>query len=88
MRERLIKLLGINRELATALASSEIALRKHIRNARIDAGVAKEDAAVRSGSTVEWIELMESLNYNPTLSELRYYLLGIGHNYTITLEKM
>lgn len=89
MRQRLAKLLGINRELSKELAIAEIDFRKQLKHWRIDHGLTHSDVAVRSGMTVEWVRSMETVGrYNPTLSEIRYYLLGVGATYKVILEEI
>lgn len=65
-------------DLAKRIAREEMYLISELRHSREDAGLSMEDVARKLGISIGDVCRLENLGYNPTLSELRYYMLAIG----------
>jgi transcriptional regulator with XRE-family HTH domain len=64
--------------LAKTLAQQEIKYRQSLVHHREKAGLSIEDVAEKMGVTPRWVEELESLEVQPTLAQLRHYMLAIG----------
>ncbi|MFE7797037.1 multiprotein-bridging factor 1 family protein [Nocardia sp. NPDC057440] len=74
MRSLILK----ERALATTLAQQEIRFRTNLIHYREKAGLTIDDVANKLGLDRKWVEEIEDLEVQPTLSQLRHYMLAIG----------
>lgn len=69
---------GKDRRIAEDLAKYEIKFIKDLKATRESRGLSIEKVAETLGMKPAYVVDLESLGFNPTLSELRYYMLAIG----------
>ncbi|WP_305781466.1 helix-turn-helix domain-containing protein [Nocardia nova] len=72
-------LLKSRKALAQRLTREELRFHTDLVDARVKAGMTTSDVAKRLGIRVEQVEAFERIDSNPTLSEIRYYLLAVGN---------